>query len=195
MELTQEQESKIEQYVANYADYGLSTAAVDRPRAEAAVSALLAHSKLPPAVFSWAGSPVVGLQIAGKIYAKGNEPSREMLTELANNPQWGCLDANWLSYTDYHITELLKNGDPLMAIYREIVQQCGMYWLLVDEQSGQTSVIMVEKPVKYVFNGDSLHAEDQCAVEWADGNGIVVVNGELKSSLIEAAADTVWSQD
>lgn len=184
--LTPEQEALLPLYVDRFRQIGMSTAPTDRMAAEAAVKR--AHAYLsksgacsPNPEIIWADSPMKGAILAAQ-HAKGNTSVTDTeIQEQASMASYGSFEAYWVSVYAFIAEQLPVEKDELIDIAMEIITNCGAYWTFED------LVILTPKPVSITMKDEKLHCTTGMALRYENGDGIYAINGEVKSSLMEAA--------
>ncbi len=194
--LTPAQEAKIPEYLDRYLKIGLSTERCNRPKAEDAIRRLckqLGYADVKQ--FHWFDNPLAGCEAAAKCakldptladrddafeLAMGVTVQRSDLADQANKASYGSFEAYWVAFYDFVQTELPVPGHPLVNICKDIVIDCGVFWLF------KGHAIMTDKPKAIRVKDNKLHADgDLPALEYHDGTAIYAREGKLYATLME----------
>lgn len=185
-ELTPEQEAKIPYYRQKFLEIGLSTAPVNKEKAEEAVrkSYEYLHAKDPAncsanPTFMWADGIKAGAKLAAQLAKGSDDVTSEEISAQADMASYGSFEAYWVSTYSFIANELPVEKDPLVEIVENIVKECGVYWTFDDV------VVMTPKPTKIVMDGEKLSNTEGPAIEYPNGEAIYAYKGERKNSLIE----------
>lgn len=181
--LTEAQQAKIPEYQKEFLQIGLSTAVVDKAAAELAVTAAYKYIKKQPPSFLWVDGPTEGVLKAAQLHFKTNTPTKDQISEAANNTNYGSFEAYWVAFYAFIGEQLPVEKDELIQICRELVTQCGIFWTLEDV------VIMGPKPLNIDMKDDKLHNPDGASLSYADGTAIFALNGQIYSSMMALAIE------
>ena len=179
--LTKAQEDLIPKYREEYRAIGLSTGPTDKVKAEAAITELYTYMKQPQPKFIWHPSPYKGLVEATTLAAGTPDFTADQMTEQLDAANFASFDAYWVALYAYIADNLPIQHDGLIEIVKKVTKNCGVCWLF------ETVAVMTEKPIYIGMKDERLHNENGLALEYADGTGVVAVNGTQYDSLLEAA--------
>lgn len=140
----------------------------------------------------WVDSPIQGAVMAAKTanptVTDFNSPEfKEMVRQQASQASFGSFEAYWISFYDFVSTELKKDSNEMVKVLRDICSHCGVYWTF------EKKIIVSRKPVEIHVKNDQLHNEEDYAIKFADGSGIICVNGNYKKSFIESVLDEAYA--
>lgn len=174
VKLTKAQEDLIPVYRDQYIKIGLNTDPCDRAKAEAAVLKCYDYMKIPrPTQIYWADSPTAGSKISAELQFSTKTPTREQIQSQAEHASFGSIEAYWVSFYAF-VTEVLGHEDKegLVAIAKDIVSNCGVYWTL------DGAVVLTERPVEIHIENEVLHNPNGHAIKYRDGTGFYAYKGK-----------------
>jgi len=160
MELTPEQQLRIESLKEKWLKVSLSTEPSDRPRAEKAITELYRLSGKPAPVFEWYDSTKLAK------LAVGTRP---------NNALYGQFEAYWLAYYEFvkdDIVTFSAEDSAFLDQFVEVGLSTAWYWSL------EGLCIMAERPIEIHLDEDNnLHNTDGAAMLFRDGTGVYSIDG------------------
>lgn len=165
--LTKAQEAKMQDYVKEGLEIGLSTAPLDKEKCMEAADLLYKCAGLTPTTEKiFARSPVEALKI---VRAKTDKFTEK---ELFNGFRFGNQDINWIQFYKFFQVECkIKNLENIEGLY-QMALHCGWY-LAFD-----TTIVICERPVEIHRNASNqLHKDMGACLSFSDGFSMYYLNG------------------
>lgn len=186
-ELTEAQKAQIPIYVERYKAIALDTTTTDKEKAQHFLSEAYKYAqekdltpKAGPLEFLWVDSPTQGMVAAAQAAAGREKVTREELREQINFASFGSFEAYWVVMYAFIAEQLPVEKDNLIDIVKGIITHCGVYWTF------ESLVIICPKPSEIHMKDGKLHNTTGLALAYANGEGIIAIDGIRKNSLMEA---------
>ncbi len=158
--LTKEQESKFQEYVKKWLKIGLNTDRIDKKEASKAVDNAYINAGLKPP--------------KNKIFVKSVSEGTKEVKKIGDYvyPLYGSMDAGWLSFYDYFISETnVKDCEKIIGLL-EVSKTCGWVWVF------ENTAIITDRPSLIKFDDNKrLHSETGPAIQYVDGTCIYCWHG------------------
>lgn len=218
-ELTPAQETELLRWRDEWLARGMSTERADRPKAEAAITAMYEQSGQPAPTFLWTDSPYAALKLIAAIKAAPGEFSRKAVRKIAQDTlkepiaieppaqpweapfSWGCHEVAWIAFyrfrEDVLGVEYAQSDHDQLARWEQYASAACWCWTF------QGLAICSERPTAYrtilrqTEDGPmhTLHDERQASIEFADGYKVFCWRGILVPHRIITAPETITATE